>query len=237
MDNGKTPPQRLSPETVVLCAIAGIVGPFTFRLVVCNRIWTIGNFDRIIEALFVFYPFVFYAMISMVLVLVNPHYFGRLFVLRFGLLTGAFLAIQGSVMTAIWLFSPPMDLALVVELAFLPLIYFGLWILARNRFGWRLSLLLLIAALPVPAVLAVILDLFPDIWQMELTALGCVPFWAFASYLGLLLWTRKRVKADSIRGWIRAFIRIVWVGSYAAAIWFAVTRWFEIIAKFPPDWR
>ncbi|HUW58295.1 MAG TPA: DUF6688 family protein [Planctomycetota bacterium] len=244
--------ERLHPETIVLCVIVGIVLPMVVTGLAAqdNPLapdWQSGKFQGYVALLgsrgsaSPFYPFFVYAMICMGLVLGNLRRFGRLFVVRFGLLTGVVLALQYSAVMgiALWWDDPWFVAPVAISAAVgIPLGLFGLWVWARNRLGWRLAVLFAIPLALVPPILVVLVRPTPpgldDIAiGLYIAVLGSAPFWALTAYLVVMLWTRKRVPAAPMRASLTALVAGTWLAGYAVAWWYAVVRMFEAYAALP----
>ncbi|KPJ52463.1 MAG: hypothetical protein AMS16_06345 [Planctomycetes bacterium DG_58] len=187
-----------------------------------------------------FYPLMLYAMICMGLVLGNLQRFGRLFVVRFGLLTGVILGFQYAAIMGIsldWGDEPWLIPANVAVGTALPLVLFGVWVWARNRLGWRLALLFAIPVGLIPPMSLVLLA--PGITLRDVCivayifVLGGAPFWAFTVYSVATLWTWKRVRMEPMRVWIKALVASTWMTAYAVAWWYALLKMFEAYAALP----
>ncbi len=242
MDTPRKPPKRLSAEAVVLCLFTGVLMP-----VVCfvraSR-WqpfrgTSNPRDHLIyppyllePMLFVaFVPLMIYAVVSVGLVAANLPRFGRRFAVRFGLTTGIMLAVQyffvlGACLAHAATFGEDIWLkAGVLPAVTVPLL-FGLWVLARDRLGWKPAILFAIGVLSVGAAV-----FGPDIasgfwprgfWprsieQLEISVLGGAPAWCLACYLVVTFWTVLRVPAEPTPRRVKVLLIGGWLAAYAAA--------------------
>ena len=243
-------PKRLSIEAIVLCVIAGIVLP-TFWFEMDVQLFTPIPYGAQIPAQFkdylgmlvdnrvasVFRPVLLAATLCLVLVLVRPQLFGRLFIVRFGLLVGVVLCGQFWIVVggdmgkgalypfgayssssvpwwAVYGFEALLTAALVG--------CWGLWLWARKRFGWRMGVLITVPSLLVPVMMFVFSVFQGPASRVILAGMGCSAAWPFAVFLLVRLWLSEHVPWEPDAWAKKSVFAAVWVGAYAVAWGFAV---------------
>ena len=246
-------PKPLSPDTVALCVLVGIVVPLICFGTATNMKpfapdWQSGEFRAYVGFMFdpgvfvAFVPLMVYAAVSLAFAAANLPAHGGKFVVRFGLATGVLLALQYEISFCLCLEGdPPLTkAALLLAAGLVPLALFGVWVKVRDWLGWRMALLYVIAV--VAAGVMVLAYLAPRSGLRSPSELGggafiltlfAGPAWALTLYCVLTLWTLRRVPAQATPGRLRALVAGGWTAVYAAAWYYAIATIAEKYSKLP----
>jgi hypothetical protein len=186
------------------------------------------------EAAFVFFPLLAYSIVSYILLLVNADRFARSFIVRFGVYTGVFLALQYSLLTIF-------ALDVSVTSLFIVLLYFSPIILTRIyrwlTLKWNAALVGYIAlgigfVILFASMIALDSPLLPFFFLTYFLGIAA-PFWAFLIAGQVMLWLLKKyeVKFTIFRG----LGLLVWLASYVYALRFNILKMYELYAALPPQ--
>jgi hypothetical protein len=186
------------------------------------------------EASFVFFPLLAYSVISYILFLVDTDRFVKSFIVRFGIYTGAFLALHYSILTIFALDVLPTSL-LIILLYFSPIIVTRVyrWLTSKwnaelvGYIGLGIGLVILFAsmiALDSPALPFLFLVYF----------LGfAAPFWTFLLAVQAMHWLIKNHEDKFTIS--RGLGLIAWLASYVYALRFNILKMYELYAALPPE--
>jgi hypothetical protein len=217
--------------------VAAPIINFTF-IGVMKPEWQSGKFSDYInlfllpEASFVFFPLLAYSIISYILLLRDTDRFARLFIVRFGIYTGTFLALQYSILTIFALDVSPSSI-LVVLLYFSPIIVTRVsrWLTSK----WNAALVGYIA-LGIGLVILFASMIFMNNPAAPFFALALFlgiasPFWAFLIAGQAALWL---IKNHEDRFTItRGLGLIAWLASYAYALRLNTLKMYELYTALP----
>ncbi len=181
-----------------------------------------------------FFPLLSYSLVCFVLLLMNTEKHADSFVIRFGIYTGVFLALQYSVLTILALKSSSSPF-------FILLAYFSPFIMSKLYFWltrkWKASLVRNIML----GLGITILFIAMIAWKTPFAPfifiaffLGIVaPFWSFLISGQVALWLLKNHenKLTLIRGLGIA----AWLSAYVYALRFDILKMYELYAALPPQ--
>ena len=242
----------------ILCFIASAAGD-TF-----GRGWQSGSLDVYIGLLLgwkassVLYPFLIYPIVSLALLVVRPVRFSKQFVVRFGIYTGVWIALQYWIIVLIGVGGEPATWSDVVEL--LALVFYSLlavfipwgigWLIhfLAKKFG-RTRVWTIAAALGAVAWF-VFLQFSPDgrgdlghVFFGELEFLYGLSLvfgtpWASAAYMTMAWYLIFRLKGDGPRlqfGLLRLFGVLSWLIAYFGAWRTSINIMLAEYAKLPTE--
>ncbi|CAG0956671.1 hypothetical protein ANAEL_00381 [Anaerolineales bacterium] len=225
--------QRL---TYGIFIVAAPIMDFTF-VGIMKPEWQSGEFSDYIhlfllpEASFVFFPFLAYSVVSYILLLVNTDRFAKSFLVRFGIYTGAFLALQYSILTIFALDLSP-TFILVVLLYFSPFIVTRVYRWLRSK--WNAVLMGYIAlGIGLVILFASMISLDSSAVFILLLFLGiAAPFLAFRIASQAMLWLIKNHEGKIVIS--RGLGFVAWLAAYAYALRFNILKMYELYAALPP---
>jgi hypothetical protein len=176
-----------------------------------------------------------YSVISYILLLMDTDRFVGSFVVRFGIYTGAFLALQYSILTMFTVVVSPTSFLLVILLYFAPIIISRTYRWLTSKFN---------AELVVYAALAIgLVILFASMFALDNPALPFIflisslgvaaPFWSFLIAGQAMLWLIKNHEGKFT--FLRGLGLIAWIASYAYALRFNILKMYELYAALPPQ--
>jgi hypothetical protein len=228
--------QRL---TYGIFVVAAPLMDFTF-VAIMKPEWQSGKTSDYIslflspEASFVFFLLLAYSVISYILLLVDTDRFARSFIVRFGIYTGVFLALQYSILT-LFALDTSLSSVLVLLLYFSPIILTRVyrWLTSKwnaalvGYIALGIGLVILFAsmiALYNPAVPFLFLAYFLGI---------AAPFWTFLIASQAMLWLIKNHENKFTVS--RGLGLFAWLASYAYALRFNILKMYELYAALPPE--
>ncbi len=203
------------------------------------------------------YPFLIYSMASMALLVVRPVRFSKMFVIRFGIFTGVWIALQYSVICWIFFFGYP-SWAVVYEEGF-ALFYVLLAVFAPWSIVWLVHRLAKkhgrVRVWSIAVVLGFVgwtlfLQFSPDgrgdvgvIFERELEFLHNMSLmlgtpWALAAYSTMAWYLVYRLKGDGPRlqfGLLRMFGVLSWLAAYMGAWRASVNIMLAEYAQLPTE--
>jgi hypothetical protein len=181
-----------------------------------------------------FFPLLAYSIISYILFLVDSDRFAKLFIVRFGVYTGVFLALQYSILT-IFALDVSLFSILVVLLYFSPIILTRAyrWLVLKwnatlvGYIALGIGLVILFAAMIV--MYSPVLPFFLLIYLLGIAA----PFWAFLIAGQAMLWLLKNHEGKFTIS--HGLGLIAWLASYAYAFRINILKMYELYAALPPQ--
>lgn len=221
-----------------LFVIAAPIFDFIF-IDVIEPDWQTGNFSDYIhlflspEASVLFFPLLVYSIISYLLLLSDNNRYGKSFLVRFGIYTGVWLALQYSILTLFSSSESPLTFLLVLFAFSVPVIFtrIYLWMVLR----WGLPL-----AGKVSLVFGGIVFLAGSIvWENPLAPLFflvvlsgiAAPFWSFLIALQAARWLWKYYEANS--SLVRGVGFVAWLSACGFALRYNILKMFELYNALP----
>ena len=173
-----------------------------------------------------------YSIVCYILLLINPDSYSRLFVIRFGIYTGALLALQYSLILLLYLLDNRYSFTILLLWLFplyFPKIYWWAvdkWDARRVRSG--LGILVLIAI-----VIAVVIyreEFFPLFLGIVALVIAA-PFWSFLMAGQAATWLFKNYETKLTLP--RGLGFTVWIATYAAAWRYDILKMYALYAELP----
>jgi hypothetical protein len=188
------------------------------------------------EASLLFFPLLAYAVISYILLVIDSERFASSFIVRLGIYTGAYLALQYSVI-ALFAMAPSPIPFIVVLAYFSPLIVKKIfqWFSAKwgmSRTGYIFLGVVLVAVIVLILSIAISKNRFSVLLEIPMLFLGVVaPFWSFliAGQAAIWLFRNHEIKINVARG-LGIF---AWFASYTYALRFNILKMYEMYANLP----
>ena len=175
-----------------------------------------------------------YAILSYILLLWNTERYSKSFIIRLGIYSGAFLALQYSLLTLPGLDSPS-------SYFYIPLIYIAPFLFAKfHRWlisKWQASLINgILIGLGIAALVAAMILMGNPLspFMLILMFLGIsAPFWSFliALQASRWLWKYHETKFSFAKG----FGVLAWLSAYAFALRFNILKMFELYNAMPTE--
>lgn len=241
----------------IVYLLSTIIAPWGSLLLVANQKfgeaeWQDGQFSTYVELTFsnevwtLFTPFLIFSSVAMALLLLNPRRFSRYSLVRFGIYTGAILAIQFSLQIALttlrglFLIGAIAIPVALVGISTLMLAAISLYLQWQHRPKSRRVLGIMAAALALICVLFGFampeyaassfggLILLPLLGVFSALITLCAPIALLTS--GLLLTSHEIPKAKFA---LLPLLSLGWIGGYAVAWYAAVNRVFDLYDQIP----
>jgi len=184
------------------------------------------------ESSFLFFPLLAYSVVCYILLLINSDRYAGSFIVRFGIYTGIFLALQYSVLTILAVESSSSSF-------FILLAYFSPFIMSKLYFWlttrWKASLVRNITL----GLGITILFIAMIAWETPFAPfifiaffLGAVaPFWSFLISGQVALWLLKNHESKFTL--IRGLGIAAWLSAYVYALRFDILKMYELYAALP----
>ncbi len=222
-----------------LFVVAAPIFNFTF-INVMKPDWQSGKLSDYInlfllpEASLLFFPLLVYSIACYLLLLWDKDRFAKLFFIRFGVYTGAFLALQYSLLTIPAFEISPYSILLVLGY-FSPLIIkkLYLWLIAKWNAARVQSVILAVGI----AAMLIFMVLWRSVFSPFVLAVFLIgilaPFWSFLIAGQAALWLIKNYENKFT--FMRGFGLTAWLASYSYALRFNVLKMYELYAALPPQ--
>jgi hypothetical protein len=175
-----------------------------------------------------FFPFMAYAIVSIVLLQVAPERFAKRFIIRFGIHTGTILALQYAIFTASFTFT--------IGLGFAAILFFIKWLLGKikSRFIATGIVFLLFILAGIGAMLWMHISI-PQLSFIGLIAiLSASPILCLAITVVTSFKLLKFYKTGAFT-FGQGIGLLVWLGSYGLAWRFSVLKAIEVYKSLPPQ--
>lgn len=223
-----------------LFVIAAPIFNFTLIEVLAPE-WQDGQFSSYVdlfllpEASLWFFPLIVYAVTSYILLLWNTDRYSRSFIIRLGIYTGTFLALQYSLLTLFALEGPPSTTIIVLAVFIVPLLFarFHRWLISK----WRASSVngvligIGIAAL-ITGMIFMETPMAPFVLLLMFAGVSA-PFWSFLIALRASRWLWKHHEmAPTLPRGLGIF---VWLSAYTLALRFNILKMFELYNVLPTE--
>jgi hypothetical protein len=178
------------------------------------------------EAAFVFFPLLAYSVISYVLFLIDTDRFSRYFIVRSGIYTGVFLALQYSILTIVVLNLSPILLIYLLPIIITKVCF---WLMPR----WNTMLaknIFLGAGIVILFALIFTFDSI-DFYVLVFFVGFFSPFWVFLIFTQSMLWLFKNHENKFTI--MRGMGLFAWFSSYVYALRFNILKMHELYATLP----
>ena len=186
------------------------------------------------EASLWFFLLLAYAILSYILLLWNTERYAKSFIIRLGIYTGAFLALQYTLLTLLGLDSPSSYLYILL-IYISPFLFVKLYRWLTSM--WQTSLINgVLIGLGVVALIAamILMDSPLSPFLLILMFLGIsAPFWAFFIALQASRWLLKHHETNFF--FTKGFGVIAWLSAYAFALRFNILKMFELYSALPTE--
>ncbi|MBK9925591.1 MAG: hypothetical protein IPP66_09895 [Anaerolineales bacterium] len=201
--------------------------------------WQDGQFKSYLtlflfpEASLLFILLLAYSIICYLLLLVAPARFSESFIVRLGIYTGAFLALQYSIITLIWSVASSVSVIIVLLLWASPFILLFLYRLAITKWTSRdVNKFLLILVL-IGFLLALVLTRGSALLLMLAAFALASPFWSLmiSSRAAIWLFKNHETKFTLPHG----LGLVAWLSAYVAAWRFDILKMYELYTALPPQ--
>ena len=188
------------------------------------------------EASLLLFPLIAYAVISYFLLVIDSERFASSFIVRLGIYTGAYLALQYSVI-ALFAMAPSPIQFIVILAYFSPLIVKKIfqWVAAKwgmPRTGYIFLGVSLIVVIALILSIVISKNRFSVLLEIPMLFLGIVaPFWSFliAGQAAIWIFRNYEIKINAARG-LGLF---AWLASYLYALRFNILKMYELYADLP----
>ncbi|MBV6403156.1 MAG: hypothetical protein CNIPEHKO_03487 [Anaerolineales bacterium] len=202
--------------------------------------WQSGDRDAYVpllmlpEASIFFLFLIAYSIVCYFLILFAGDRFAKFFVVRLGIYTGVFLALQYTILLGVYLFVSTSSLAILL-VWFLPLYFpwiyrsrLATWI-ARFIRPWMIAVILIAYAILV----AFIRDqAFTPLFLVFLGLIASGPFWSFLMATQASIWLLKYHEANLTLP--RGLGITAWIAAYVIAWRYDILKMYELYAQLPP---
>lgn len=200
--------------------------------------WQSGELDAYLalllqpEASIFFLALLAYSIICYILLLVHADRFSPSFVVRFGIYTGVFLALQYTIILGLYLFENRYSF-LILLLWFFPLYFPKIHRWAVQKWGkqsarWGLTVLLITAILVVAVINR---EQFFPLFLVLIGLVIAAPFWSFLIAGQAALWLYKNHEAGL--SLTRSLGLTAWLAAYVAAWRYDILKMYELYAQLP----
>jgi hypothetical protein len=184
------------------------------------------------EASWIFFLLLAYSVICYVLLLISPDRYAQFFSFRFGVYTGALLALQYSVLSSLYFLSETPNPSFILLWIF-PLVYAPLYRWAVTRWNpEKVNRFLFIAAIGM-LLIAIMITRTNMILLVILALTIAAPFWSFLLAISTAFWLFKNYETRISLP--RGLGLASWVAAYAAAWRFDILKMYELYAALPPQ--
>lgn len=184
------------------------------------------------EASLFFFPLILYSIFCFLLLMENQEQYAGNFFIRLGIYTGAFLALQYSLLIIVYIYR-----ASWFPMLLLILLYASPWILGKVHLWLSRKLsALLIRNLAIGIVLVILLTTIvltrDPIFGVLLFCGFAAPFWSFLISGQTALWLFKNYESKVTIS--RTFGIATWIVAYIGALRFDILKMYELYAALPP---
>jgi hypothetical protein len=184
-------------------------------------------------ALFVI-PLLIYSIICYLLLLINTPRFAPIFTVRFGVYTGALLALHFSI--AILLALEPSPWLVLIFIAWIsPILFSRLYPWAAKKWNMELLKKRFAVLLAVLALIGMVIsrNIFSPFFTVLILLVLVAPFWSFLLSVQTSIWLLR--DHESKLTVIRGLGVGMWIAAYVAALRFNILKMYELYAALPPQ--
>jgi hypothetical protein len=184
-------------------------------------------------ALFVI-PLLSYSVVCYLLLLINAPRFAPIFTVRFGVYTGALLALHYSI--AVLLALEPSPWLFLVFVAWIsPILFSRLYPWAAIKWNMELLKKRFAVLLAVLALIGMVIsrNVFSPFFTMLILLVLVAPFWSFLLSVQTSIWLLRNHESKLTVIW--GLSVGIWIAAYVAALRFNILKMYELYAALPPQ--
>jgi len=200
--------------------------------------WQSGETDAYLvlllqpEASIFFLALLAYSIICYILLLIDADRFSPFFVVRLGIYTGVFLALQYTIILGLYLFDDRYSFLLLL-LWFLPFYFPRIYRWAVNKWGRgeTLSGILLFCVVAFVTSVIIFRQLFAPFLIIWVGLVAAAPFWSFLIAVQAAIWLYKNNESKFAA--LHGLGITAWLASYAFAWRYDTLKMYELYAQLP----
>jgi hypothetical protein len=202
--------------------------------------WQSGEMDAYLvlllqpEASIFFLALLAYSIICYSLLLIDADRFSPFFVVRLGIYTGVFLALQYTIILGLYLFGDKNSFLLLL-LWFFPLYFPKIYRWAVNKWDRKKTLSAIFLFFAVAFVISAIISrqVFTPILLVWVGLLAAAPFWSFLIAARAAIWLYKNYESKLTP--LHGLGITAWLASYAVAWRYDILKMYELYTQLPPQ--
>jgi hypothetical protein len=205
--------------------------------------WQDGNLNSYVallltpEASWIFFPLLAFSIVCYIVLLINPTRYASYFLVRFGVYTGALLAMQFSILSALIFFhNGNLFFSIILTILWIsPIFISKVYPLVQLGEMLKKTIIILLSILAVVGLIASIWTSFavlPFVFILMVVTTAA-PFWILLIYLQAATWLFNNYELKiSIQ---KGFGIFAWIAVYAIAWRYDILKMYELYAALPPQ--